>query len=134
MARKDSAVPDDWFSRAREDLLAAQLLLGQEEVPNVVGYLLHQAAEKALKAYLLASRRPVRPIHDLDALLDDAVALLPMLERHRDFCVQATEFHIDVKYPGLRPEPMEEDELEALHRQAQALLDDLESAVERRRP
>jgi HEPN domain-containing protein len=129
MPRKDSTVPDDWFSRAREDLVAASTLLAQGDVPNVVGHLLHQAAEKGLKAYLLGKRQAIRRVHDLDVLLDEAARFHPGLERHRQLCVRATEFYVDVKYPGVWPEPLGEDELEQLLGQTEALLTDLETTL-----
>ncbi|HEV8360586.1 MAG TPA: HEPN domain-containing protein [Candidatus Thermoplasmatota archaeon] len=93
MARKDSAVPSDWLARAHDDLQAARIVLHHEELPAVVGYLLHQSVEKALKAFLLARGRAVPRIHDLEALLDDAVESSPSLEGHRQLCVGAADFH-----------------------------------------
>lgn len=120
-------MPAEWFARGREDLLAARTLLSQGVAPNAAGALLQQAVEKGLKGFLLASGKPVRRIHDLEELLDEAIEARPGLERFRDLCTRATAFHALLRYPSLPHEPLDEDQLEALVAAATTLLDELEA-------
>ena len=122
-------MPEEWFRRAEEDVLAARLLLGTAEVPNVVGYLVQQGIEKGIKGFLLARGIPLRRIHALDALLDDATDAEPGLERWRDLCLQATVFHLTQRYPGMAAEPLGEEQLEEMVEEAGALLDALRTAA-----
>ncbi|MGQ0779324.1 MAG: HEPN domain-containing protein [Pseudonocardiales bacterium] len=65
--------PDDvpfearrWLEQAAEDLMAAQRLADDPEMPpRLAAFLAHLAAEKALKGALLARGIPIRRIHDL---------------------------------------------------------------------
>ena len=65
--------PDDvstearrWLQQAVEDLMAAQRLADDPEMPpRLVAFLAHLAAEKALKGALIARGIALRKIHDL---------------------------------------------------------------------
>jgi HEPN domain-containing protein len=105
------------------------VLLANDAAPNVVGYLLHQAIEKGLKAALLAHGLRARRVHDLDALLDDLVDHRPDAEAHRDLCLRAAGFHTAHRYPAAVPAAMDADQLEDLLEAAQAMLDDLQAGA-----
>lgn len=58
-----------WLVQAAEDLTAARHLAGNPEMPaRLAAFLAHLAAEKALKATLIARGVATRKIHDLVAL------------------------------------------------------------------
>jgi HEPN domain-containing protein len=58
-----------WLQYAREDLRAAEAMLGQEEMlPRHVCWLAQQAAEKSLKAVLVFVQVDFPRRHDLDEL------------------------------------------------------------------
>ena len=93
-----------WLRYAEEDLVAARAL---SAVPSVVprhpAWLAQQAAEKAIKAVLVANGRPFPRSHDLErlaGLLPDPSALtacgadLPNL----------TEYAVGSRYPGDLPD------------------------------
>lgn len=61
---------------------------------------MQQAAEKGLKAFILARGGDLRRTHDLDALLDVASSFDPELERHRGVCERVTLYYIQERYPG----------------------------------
>ncbi|MGH3930628.1 MAG: HEPN domain-containing protein [Pseudonocardiaceae bacterium] len=55
-----------WLEQAAEDLMAAQRLAEDPEMPpRLAAFLAHLAAEKALKGALIARGIAVRKIHDL---------------------------------------------------------------------
>jgi len=58
-----------WLSYARDDLEAAEALLAHPDVaPRLSCFLAQQAAEKAIKAALIASQIEFPRHHNLDAL------------------------------------------------------------------
>lgn len=67
--------------------------------PEFAGFCLQQAVEKLLKAYLLSRGWNLRRIHDLEALLDDAVAFDASLEAFRTPCAEITEYYLYERYP-----------------------------------
>jgi hypothetical protein len=46
-----------------------------------------------------------------------------------DVCARASAFSVIGRYPGIAAEPMDEDQLEALLREAEALVDEVERAL-----
>lgn len=63
-----------WLSQVDEDLLAARHIAADPDLPaRIACFLSHLAAEKALKAYLIAREVPYPKTHDLGDLL----SLLP---------------------------------------------------------
>jgi HEPN domain-containing protein len=71
-----------WFAQAAEDLTAARHLAADPDMPpRLAAFLAHLAAEKALKATLIARGIAIRKIHDLVALqaclaAEDAASVL----------------------------------------------------------
>ena len=69
-ARKTSlppGSPQDWLRHAESDLALAKLALEREEIlTEQVCFHAPQAAEKALKAVLIASQQRFPPLHDLE--------------------------------------------------------------------
>jgi HEPN domain-containing protein len=57
-----------WLQFAKEDLETAELLLGESRPPRFVAFHAQQAAEKALKAAVVASGATVVHTHDLSEL------------------------------------------------------------------
>jgi HEPN domain-containing protein len=94
---EESSYPADWLRLAEKDLSRTKRLL--EEDAELAGFCLQQAVEKFLKAFLLAKGWGLRRIHDLDALLDDAVAHDPGLEAFRPACQRITKYYIVERYP-----------------------------------
>lgn len=77
--------------------------------------------KKALKAVLLAQGILPRRIHDLVALLNEAVSWIPDLERFRELCEVATGFYLPQRYPFVLVSPPETEELEEFLIQAEEL-------------
>ena len=62
---------DKWIEFAEVDLKTAYILIRAEEVHiGPILYSTQQCAEKALKAYLVFKRMPIRKTHDLIELLN----------------------------------------------------------------
>ncbi|MFH0898898.1 MAG: HEPN domain-containing protein [bacterium] len=60
---------EEWLRIAKEDLLAAKMLI-KGELFSAVVYHCQQSAEKSLKAYLILKKHPIIKTHDLINLLE----------------------------------------------------------------
>jgi HEPN domain-containing protein len=98
MTHKESLYPDDWMHIAEKDLKRADRLLVDNDV-ELAGFCLQQALEKFLKSYLLSRGWQLRRIHNLDALLDDAVTYDESLEEFRSVCQKVSGFYFVERYP-----------------------------------
>ncbi|MDT0632698.1 HEPN domain-containing protein [Rubrivirga sp. S365] len=93
-----------WLRYAQEDLATARALTGTSSVPpRHAAWLAQQAAEKAIKAVLIALQIPFPFVHDLDRL----VALVPeawgVCDVDADLTA-LTEFAVDARYPDDLPD------------------------------
>ncbi len=95
-----------WLARAREDLRAAKIDLGAAP-PLLADAAFHcqQAAEKAMKGFLILRGRAVPRTHDLRALGDLLVEIEPDLEPLVDDAAELTEYAWRFRYPGELFEP-----------------------------
>jgi HEPN domain-containing protein len=98
MAHKESFYPADWLRIAEEDLRRAEHLLTCHD-PKGAAFHLQQAIEKFLKAFLLSTGWRLERIHDLELLLNKALAYDPSLEPFRSACHKITEFYSIERYP-----------------------------------
>jgi len=127
MATGESLYPLDWLDGAKEDLVDIRALLDVNSIKSAA-YHLQQAVQKTLKAFLLKQGWALERTHDLNKLLDEAVMHKPELESFRALCKRADEFLI-VRYPVTLAQAPTKDELEQLLPQAQALYQQVESAI-----
>ncbi|MDP2603496.1 MAG: HEPN domain-containing protein [Deltaproteobacteria bacterium] len=98
MPPKESRYPNDWLALAEKDLLRVTRSLRDKD-PELAAFCLQQAVEKFLKAYLLSKGWKLRRIHDLEALLDDAMAHDPSLDQFRNSCQKITNYYVVERYP-----------------------------------
>jgi HEPN domain-containing protein len=109
-----------WLRYAREDLVAAEALVGQRTVaPRHVCWLAQQAAEKALKAVLVFLQIDFPRRHDLDALRNLMPTDWHLKEEHPDLA-ELTEWAVEARYPGEWPDASNQDARSAVQ-QARAV-------------
>lgn len=99
MRHDDSNRPGDWFEHADADLDAARILLKHGGNLAVAAMHVQQAAEKALKGFLVAHGWRLRRTHDLIQLLNQVVKHETRFERYRAFCEEATAYFFRARYP-----------------------------------
>jgi HEPN domain-containing protein len=94
-----------WLARAGEDLNVARYLLA-ENLPyyGAIGFHAPQAAEKFLKAYLVAHQVEFPKTHDLGRLLDLIAPVDGALATALSAAVQLTDYGVDARYPGDLPQ------------------------------
>ena len=59
-------------------------------MPEDAAFHLQQTVEKYLKGYLLSRGWPLKRVHDLEYLLDEAIKFQPELEEFRSLCQELT--------------------------------------------
>ena len=89
--KTDENNPLDWLRSARTRLHSADLLHPLEGANESVIELLQEAAERFLKAYLIGAGWKLRKIHDLGALMAEAVNLAPKFVAFEDFADNLTD-------------------------------------------
>lgn len=99
MAATDSRIPRQWFAQGDLDLEAAEILLAQNGPLPVIAFHLQQAAEKYLKGYLLSTGWSLRRIHDLEVLVQEAIALDSDFAPFLTACQRITEYYLETRYP-----------------------------------
>lgn len=102
-----------WLTKAKRDLLSAERLSGTD-VPllDTAAYHCQQAAEKAIKAFLVYHDVRFGKTHDLDVLLSQAVEIDSAFSSCRDLGRVLTPLAVEFRYPGefIEPEPDEYSE------------------------
>ncbi|NUM78675.1 HEPN domain-containing protein [candidate division KSB1 bacterium] len=89
-----------WLRYAREDLLAAEAMLGQQSFwPRHACWLAQQAAEKALKAVLVYLQIDFPRRHDLDEQRNLIPEGWQVKADHPDLAT-LTEWAVESRYPG----------------------------------
>jgi len=100
MNKMEASLPSDWLIIARKDWNRIHHMLEYDDF-EACGLFLQQSLEKYLKAFLLQHGCKLRKIHELDALLDDAIKYEPELENFRDLCERISAYYMAERYPPL---------------------------------
>jgi HEPN domain-containing protein len=107
---------DAWLQKAGHDLETAdRALRAGAPITDTAAYHCHQAAEKALKAYLAWRGEPVAKIHDLIALLTRCASVEPRFADWADRISGLSAFGTAVRYPSLDIDPLVKDTIAALN-------------------
>jgi HEPN domain-containing protein len=95
---------EQWVARAVEDLAVARHLLA-DDLPYyaAIGFHAQQAAEKLIKAFLVATQAEFPKTHDLGRLLDLVATVDAALAAELAPAIVLTDCGVDVRYPGDLP-------------------------------
>lgn len=124
MPPKESHYPADWLRIAEKDLQRVHRLLEIRD-NEAAGFYLQQAAEKFLKAFLLSKGWRLQRIHDLEPLLNAALAFDSSLEQYRLALQRITGFYFVERYPLMLESGMTEKDV----RDALAHIDGLAGTI-----
>lgn len=111
-----------WFAFVEEDLRAAEACLAMD--PPVVGpsaYHCQQAAEKIIKALLIAASRPILKIHDLKELSNAVAPDYPGLAGRMTELRDLTLWGFAYRYPFEEEVPVELPTIEGVRRAIQKI-------------
>ncbi len=107
-------VSKQWIAKAKNDLLNADNNLKAEEIPfDTVCFHCQQAAEKLLKAYLVANGKSYPISHDLVLILEEILPMNSSAEILRDDLALLMPYAVEIRYPDDWFMPTEEDAKEA---------------------
>ncbi len=96
----DTEIVREWMAKANDDFEFAKVNL-EEGKPFFAQICFHlqQAAEKYLKAYIVAHELEFRKIHELPLLLKICLSRDPTFEKLRDDCEYLTTYYVETRYP-----------------------------------
>jgi HEPN domain-containing protein len=129
MPREESLYPADWLRIAEKDLGRVEHLLDVHD-PEAAGFFLQQAVEKFLKAFLLSRGWELERIHDLEVLLNEALAYDPSLESFRAVCQKVTGFYLLERYPFIVEAGLTEGDVRNSLKQVKGLIKRLRTGAE----
>ena len=115
-----SGSPADWLRYARSDLELSRIVRPDEVLFEVLCYHTQQAAEKALKAVLIAKAVPPPKTHNIRTLLD----LLPqkvIVSQEIEDAASPTDYAVTSRYHG-DFEPVDEEEYKETVRLAETVV------------
>ena len=104
-----------WLQKAEHDLETAErALTGGAPITDTAAYHCHQAAEKALKAFLAARLEPLVRTHDLMDLLTRCAAADVRFADWVDRISELAAFGTVLRYPSVDADPIASDVTHAL--------------------
>ncbi|MBU0518999.1 HEPN domain-containing protein [bacterium] len=89
----------EWLDKAEEDYQFACKNLETSTFYAQICFHYQQAAEKYLKAIIIAKKLPFRPVHNLIELWKTGITALEELRQLEDACYYLNPFYIDTRYP-----------------------------------
>jgi len=89
----------EWIEKAEEDFEFANSSLEFENYFAQICFHFQQAAEKYLKAFIVANKLEFRPIHNLLELLEICKEKEPGISDIEEDCRYLNPFYIDTRYP-----------------------------------
>jgi HEPN domain-containing protein len=96
----DVEIVREWLEKANEDFEFARANLQERKPFNAqICFHFHQAAEKYLKAYVIAHELEFLKIHDLPMLLRICLSKDPSFEQLHEACEYLNAFYIEARYP-----------------------------------
>ena len=95
----DAKLIQEWLQKADEDLGFAASIIEDSPFYAQICFHFQQAAEKYLKAIIVADDLEFQKIHDLVMLLKACLGRRPELIRLMPDCKLLNRFYIDTRYP-----------------------------------
>jgi HEPN domain-containing protein len=116
-----AGLPHTWLAHARSDLVSARTLHGNPDVlPEQADFHAQQAAEKAVKAVLLARNVEFPYTHDLENLVDEATSHGMAIPAEVARAKELTRYAVETRYPN--PEEITESDVADAIRIAEAVV------------
>lgn len=99
----------EWLEKAQEDYGFACASLEDTDYFAQICFHFQQAAEKYLKAFIVANKLEFRAVHNLLELLDICKQKDPRIEELTEVCRFLNPFYIDSRYPVHWPAHYDKD-------------------------
>ncbi len=104
-------ISNEWFIRAEHDLEGVRLLLQQEGPVDTTSVLVEEAMEKYIKGYLLLQGWKLRRIHDVEALVSEAITYDKTFGQFLELARIVSAFYLEARYPPGPPREYSREEL-----------------------
>ena len=95
----DPQLVQEWLDKAEEDFGFAASVIKESPYFAQICFHFHQAAEKYLKAHIIAYDLEFEKIHDLPVLLEICMQRDPGLQIILDDCKFLNRYYIEASYP-----------------------------------
>lgn len=101
----DRKVVMEWLERAKEDFefASANLRDPKTDYFGPICFHFQQAAEKYLKAYIVAKKLRFEKVHDLDALRQICEKSDESFSSVKQDCIFLSDFYLEARYPLIVP-------------------------------
>lgn len=110
-----SILVKNWLTKAIHDLAVSKKLESDEEKYfDVAIYHCQQAAEKAVKGFLVLHDKEFPKTHDIRLLVQLAISINSEFAEHEDSAALLTPYATEFRYPGEVMEPTNEEMNEGL--------------------
>ncbi len=94
-----SEIIKEWMEKAEEDFGFASISIEHTDYFAQICFHFQQAAEKYLKAFVIANELKFRTVHNLLELLETCRDKEPKIEEIEEDCRYLNPFYIDTRYP-----------------------------------
>ncbi len=117
----DAGLPHSWLAHARSDLACARTLRANPDVlPEQAGFHAQQAAEKAIKAVLLARNVNFPYTHDLEDLVNEVTSHAMAAPTELEEAKTLSRFAVETRYPN--PSEITDADIDGAIRIAEAVV------------
>jgi HEPN domain-containing protein len=106
----DSELVREWLNKAEEDFGFAASVIQESPYFAQICFHFHQAAEKYLKAYIVAYDLDFEKIHDLPVLLKTCIQRDLSLQEIHEECKFLNRYYIEARYPVHWPTSYDKEE------------------------
>lgn len=117
----DSRFFFDWLEFAARDLLAARVLIEQQQCLEIAGFHCQQAMEKAFKAYIIHRTGTLVDGHNITWLCRQAMRQDKDYERFMAACSRMNRLYIETRYPSDDDLQLDDEAIAAVYQTAQAV-------------
>lgn len=102
----------EWLEKADEDYGFGSISIEHSDFYSQICFHFQQAAEKYLKAFVVANKLEFRPIHNLIELLEICKQKDQSIKAIEEPCQYLNPFYIDTRYPVHWPSNYDKDTAE----------------------
>ena len=130
----DPQIVREWLNKADEGFGFAASVIKESPYYAQICFHFHQAAEKYLKAHIIAYDLEFEKIHDLPVLLKICMRQDPGLKIILDDCKFLNRYYIEARYPVHWPTSYDKEETQKAHLAAEHIRDAIRNRLRRSLP
>jgi HEPN domain-containing protein len=125
----DPQLVREWIGKADEDFGFAVSVIEESPYYSQICFHFHQAAEKYLKAHIIAYDLDFQKIHDLPVLLKICMQKDPELQKVLNDCKFLNRYYIDARYPVHWPTSYDKEEAQKAKLAAEHIRDAIKNRL-----